>query len=208
MQTVAWFFLLIAVVIFRQVSKGRVQFLVVDLRDFFLALTRNDQAAMKEIASRSGEGLDAVSVDTSAVGDSTAVSAAAGAALGVSGSSTANGAALLAEARKLGTAAGHHYSWGATGPTSYDCSGLVWRAARNIGVYKGARFTTHTFTSVAKGWATEVNTPAIGDVVLWGEHMGIVSGTDRYYSALSSKTGILEGSIKAHPGTPSYWRVK
>lgn len=204
MQTMAWLFLLTAVVIIRQVTKGRIEHITEDLRDFFLALVTNDQAGMKEVASRTGEGITAVSVDTSQLATG-ADGALAGAVIG-SGSSS-NGVALLAEAKKLGSAAGNKYVWGATGPNSYDCSGLVWRAARNIGVFKGARFTTHTFPGAAKGWATEVDTPAIGDIVLWDSHMGIVSGTDRMYSALSSRHGIVESGIKSHKGTPSYWRL-
>lgn len=208
MQTVAWLFLVIAVVIFRQVSKGRVENLADDLRDFFLALVSGDNAAMKEIAARTGEGLSAVAVDTASVPGAATAGGTVGGTGDVGAAGSSHGAALLSEARKLGSAAGNRYVWGATGPSSYDCSGLVWRAARNIGVYKGGRFTTHTFRQAAKGWAVEVSKPAVGDVVLWGGHMGIVSGNDRMYSALSRNSGIKESGIKSHSGTPSYWRLK
>ena len=152
---------------------------------------------MAEVAARTGDGLD-VALAT----------APAASATGTAGVGSGGGSALLTEARKLGAAAGNGYVWGATGPASYDCSGLVWKAARNIGVYKGERFTTHTFRAASKGWAAETKSPAVGDVVLWSEHMGIVSKLpDTYYSALSSRSGIKESSIKIHSGTPSYWRL-
>jgi pimeloyl-ACP methyl ester carboxylesterase len=109
-------------------------------------------------------------------------------------------------------AASGGYVWGATGPDSYDCSGLVWAAAKDIGVYSGNRFTTSTFRSVASGWATETNSPAVGDIVVWpGKHMGIVAGSDRYYSARSTKKGIgyatLTGDNNYFGISPEYWRV-
>lgn len=202
MQTVAWLFIITAVVLIRQVTKGRADKLPEDLRDFMLALLSGDNAAMREVASRSGETLTPTQAATVPEGNSS-VSGSAG---GISGG-TASGNALLAEARKLGTAANNRYVWGATGPNGYDCSGLVWRAARNIGIYKGVRFTTYTFRAQARGWAQEVKTPQPGDIVLWTGHMGIVSGPDKMYNALSSKAGILESSISGHSGTPSYWRI-
>lgn len=202
MQTVAWLFIITAVVLIRQVSKGRADKLPEDLRDFMLALLSGDNSAMREVASRSGDTLTPTETATVPEGNSS-VSGSGGS---VSGGS-ASGIALLTEARKLGAAANHRYVWGATGPNSYDCSGLVWRALRNIGVYKGVRFTTHTFRLQSRGWAQEVTTPQAGDIVLWTGHMGIVSGPDKMYNALSRNAGILESSISKHSGTPTYWRI-
>lgn len=202
MQTIAWLFIIAAIVLIRQVSKGRADKLPEDLRDFWLALLSGDNAGMREVAGRTGDTLTPTQA-TAPEGSST-ISGTAG---GTGGGST-SGAALLAEARKLGAAAGNRYVWGATGPNSYDCSGLVWRAARNIGVYKGARFTTYTFRAQSKGWAQEVKSPAVGDIVLWTGHMGIVSGPNKMYNALNRRAGIVDGtSISGHSGTPSYWRI-
>lgn len=197
MNTVAWLFIITAVVIIRQVVKGRGADLPLDLRDFMLALLSGDSTAMADVAARTGEGLTSTVAPT--VGD---VSGAAKTA----DTGSSSGASLLAEARKLGKAA-RGYGWGSTGPLTYDCSGLVWRSAKNIGVYKGVRFTTYTFRIQSKGWAKEVKTPAVGDIVLWTGHMGIVSGPDKMYSALSTRSGIIESKISEHSGTPSYWRI-
>lgn len=201
MTTVAWLFVIVAILMIRQIAKGRAVELPTDLRDFLLALLSGDTESMREIFLRTGAGLtaeDAVGGTDSTVSDS-------GSQASVTGS--ANGVALLKEAQKLGAPPNNRYGWGSTGPKTYDCSGLVWRAARNIGVYKGARFTTYTFRIQSKGWAKEVKTPAVGDIVLWGGHMGIVSGPNKMFNALNTKKGILESSISGHSGTPSYWRI-
>jgi len=119
---------------------------------------------------------------------------------------------LLQEAVRLGNAA-KGYSFGAVGPDYYDCSGLIWKAAKNLGIYKGLRFTTHTADAVFPKFATTVSTRQAGDIVVWpGKHMGIVSGADTYYSARSKEKGIgyssLSGDIAYFAGIPPvYWRV-
>jgi hypothetical protein len=188
-------FLIIAlgVLLARQAVKGRATNLPEDTRDFLLAFFTGDNTALAEVASRTGEG---VHTDPDAPPRNIGT-----------GSS-----ALLDTAVRLGNAASGGYVWGATGPDSYDCSGLVWAAAKDIGVYSGNRFTTSTFRSVASGWATETNSPAVGDIVVWpGKHMGIVAGSDRYYSARSTKKGIgyatLTGDNNYFGISPEYWRV-
>ena len=103
------------------------------------------------------------------------------------------------------------YKYGTSGPTTYDCSGLVWRAARNIGAYQGARFNTQSFVILGrKSWRQVTGEPQVGDVVLWRyytpPHMGIVSGPNQFYSARSRSSGIGEGSITGHGGTPEFFR--
>lgn len=126
--------------------------------------------------------------------------------------------ALLNKAVSLAKAAGNRYVFGAEGPNAYDCSGLVWAAAKAIGVYKGERFTTYTITHHAADAAqfVRVATPAVGDIVVWDEnaahgHMGIVSGPDQFFSARSVASGIGYGKIstmRAYPVKPFYLRPK
>ena len=124
---------------------------------------------------------------------------------------------LLAEAIILGKAA-KGYEFGAEGPTRYDCSGLVWRAAEKIGAYHGARFTTWTvvhdnqiksqFKLIPRAHAE------VGDIVVWAQspthgHMGIKSGLDQFYSAESVKSGIGYGRISTfhvYPVAPVFLR--
>lgn len=193
MTTVGFLIIACGVLLLRQAVKGRATNLPEDTRDFMLAFLRGDNDAIAEVASRTGERVrsdpDAPSPDIG-TGEST----------------------LLDSAVRLGNAASGGYVWGATGPDSYDCSGLVWAAVKDIGVYSGSRFTTSTFRTAASGWATQTNSPSVGDIVLWpGKHMGIVAGSDRYYSARSTKKGIgyatLSGDNSYFGISPEYWRV-
>lgn len=120
------------------------------------------------------------------------------------------GLQLLAKARALGT--GKPYVWGATGPGSYDCSGLVWRAMKELGIYTGMRFTTASFNAIAPKFASRVDAAEPGAVCNWaGTHIGIVVSKDRYFSALNRRYGIIESSLSgeiSRHGTPTYWRIK
>jgi len=114
---------------------------------------------------------------------------------------------FVATARKLG-AAGNVYVLGATGPNSYDCSGLIYRTLVNLGIYNGQRFSTRNFIALSSHIASPVSSPAVGDIVLWvAAHIGIVTGPDTFYSAYSPARGILDTSISRFPGTPRYYRL-
>lgn len=181
------------------VRRGRADDLPEDVQDIFVALLTLDGAKLRTVSQRRGEGLTASKVTTSAPGPYAA---------GAGGSS---GTGLLSEARRIGEAASG-YKYGTSGPSTYDCSGLVWRAARNIGAYDGPRFNTQSFPIVGKrAWRQVTGEPQVGDVVLWRyylpPHMGIVSGPNQYYSARSQKSGIAEGSITGHGGTPEFFRL-
>lgn len=108
---------------------------------------------------------------------------------------------IIAEARKEGSSA-KGYSWGATGPSYYDCSGLVWSTLRHQG-YKGGRFTTSTIDNTN---LKRVGNPRRGDIVVWpGHHMGFVTGPNRMYSAKSPSAGIGRNTIS---GDSSYFGYK
>jgi cell wall-associated NlpC family hydrolase len=204
MATIGWLFIFAALVIIDAVRRGRADDLPEDVTDTFVALVTLDGAKLREVSRRTGEGLTA---DKATVSDAPGAYAA--------GAGGASGAALLTEARRLGEAA-QGYSQNVakrTGPDFYDCSGLVFRAAKNIGVYKGGSFNTQSFVVLGrKTWEQVKGEPQVGDVVLWQyylpAHMGIVSGPDRYYSARSRKSGIGEGSISDHGGTPAFYRLR
>lgn len=194
MNTVGYLLIFIAVILVRAVQRGRVTNLPEDVQDTFVAVLTGDAAKLREVAARTGSGLDAVSVPEGSTGAPS---------LGSS-----SGSALIDEMRKLGTAAGNKYVYGATGPSGYDCSGLVWRAMKNLGIYNGPRFTTTTFASIASDFSSKVSSSQPGDIVLWSHaHMGVVTGPDKYYSALSHDKGILETAISNHPGSPEYFRL-
>jgi peptidoglycan hydrolase-like protein with peptidoglycan-binding domain len=57
---------------------------------------------------------------------------------------------------------GKPYSWGAEGPNSYDCSGLVWRSYYVAG-YHWSR--TNADTEIRRGTAVSLSHLAVGDLV-------------------------------------------
>ena len=179
---VGYLFLIVGFVLARQVAVGRVGEIPGDAKELALAFLSNDMVTVKEVLSRRGENVP--------VGE-----------LGSAPTGTHPDNAILNEAMRLGNAA-QGYRLGATGPDYYDCSGLVWRAMKNLGMYDGARFVTATFATVAnrQGWK-QVSSPAAGNIILWpGKHMGISTGGDGMYSARSVAKGIGESTVSGDSG--------
>lgn len=203
MPTFGLAFLAIGALLMRQVAVGRTRETASDIKGLTLAMLSGDAAQMQTVLSQRGTNADV---------DETSEVATSVSSTSVSASGSQSGATLLSTAMVLGGAA-KGYVWGATGPTYYDCSGLVWQACRKLKIYNGSRFTTSTFEAIGKEFATKVSRPAVGDIVVWpGKHMGIVSGADSYYSARSVSKGIgtatLSDDVAYFAGnTPQYWRV-
>lgn len=88
---------------------------------------------------------------------------------------------LLSNAVKYGT--GKPYVWGATGPDSFDCSGLVQYALKQMGKsfphYSGDQFNA----------SNSVGSPKSGDLAFFGgggsQHVGIYAGNGKMFSAMS-----------------------
>jgi cell wall-associated NlpC family hydrolase len=82
---------------------------------------------------------------------------------------------------------GKPYVWGAAGPSSFDCSGLVYYCYVNSG-YKIQRETAQDYYNMS----TKTTTPVAGDLVFFGTpgniyHIGIYSGNGQMINA--PKTG-------------------
>lgn len=195
MNTVGYVMLFAAILIINSIARGRVMHLFEDLGDAFTAAITGDYAELKSVLTLSGDDLTAPTV---VVGSDPAASGSVGTA-----------GNLLSEMKRLAVIADNRYILGTTGPKSYDCSGLVWRACKNLGIYTGARFTTKSFPLAARGFAVTTDRPTVGDIVLWtNKHMGVVSGNDTFYSARNHKSGIGESRISTWPGSkPRYFRV-
>lgn len=88
---------------------------------------------------------------------------------------------LLSNAVKFGT--GKPYVWGATGPDSFDCSGLVQYTLKQMGKsfphYSGDQFNA----------SNSVGSPKSGDLAFFGDggsqHVGIYAGNGKMFSAMS-----------------------
>jgi cell wall-associated NlpC family hydrolase len=202
-STIAWLLILAGVLIMRSAIKGRAAYLPTDISDAFLALIQGDSEELSSVLARSGDGLDSEQTDTTAYESGMGDAANPPRGIGSGGGGTDIGAAAV----KRGAAA-KGYRWTATGPDYYDCSGLMWRACQDAGVYKGARFTTFNVGSLKA--FTRVTDPANDDLVVWPtHHMGVVTGPDTYYSARSVKSGIGYSKISAFSkGKPIYLRAR
>jgi len=199
MNTAGLVFILAGLVLIRQVAVGRATEIISDVRDLSLAFLQGDMDRVGEVLSQRGENAPVGSSEVAT--DPTGVS---------SGNSTYANAVM-----SLGNAA-KGYRLGATGPTYYDCSGLLWAAAVRLG-YKGARFTTSTFqhaVSDSHGFFVPVSgPPKAGDIILWDNHghMGVSLGGDVMYSARSTEKGIgrstVSGDSDAFDEQPTFFSV-
>lgn len=118
---------------------------------------------------------------------------------GAANASGGDATGLLAAVEKYGK--GHRYVWGAAGPDSFDCSGLVMYALKhafgiNYPHFSGSQYgeTQHISKSSAKP----------GDLVFWGpsSHVGVYAGGSKYYSAFnpSSHPNIGMYNMYTHGG--------
>lgn len=200
MNTLGWLLILGGALLVRQLSVGRGQptSIAEDARDFFAGFLQGDTGRVSEVAARRGTALAPTATDTGS-----------GTAAPPSGGGSGRGGAVASEMKRLGSSA-KGYIFGATGPDYYDCSGLAWRAMKNLGIYTGIRFTTHTWPLIAPRFASRVDSPAPGDMAVWpAHHMGVVTGPDQLYSARSTKSGIGTTTIELYNkmyGPAQYWR--
>ena len=105
--------------------------------------------------------------------------------------------------RVVKTAAGYiggKWVYGATGPTNFDCSGLVFRVFKDNGLLDrigGSRRSVKGFYSWFKqrGRVSRSN-PKVGDLIVWGDfkHIGIYIGDGMAISTLTS--GVKRHRVK------------
>jgi cell wall-associated NlpC family hydrolase len=97
---------------------------------------------------------------------------------------------------------GAHYVWGATGPRTFDCSGLAIAAWRYAGVHLRGRTTTQL---LAHGHWVSRNHLAPGDLLFFYgvSHVGIYVGGGYMIHASSSKGQVIKTKL-SYPGY-SFW---
>ncbi|MCW2605773.1 MAG: NLP/P60-family protein, partial [Frankiales bacterium] len=124
-------------------------------------------------------------------------------AAGSSSDATGTADAVVALARAQ---VGDPYVWGATGPDSWDCSGLtsyVWREAGGVVLPRVSRDQQRAAVPIPR----EQLLP--GDLVFYGEpvdHVALYIGSGRVVDASSAKRGVLERALWTAPVT-RYGRV-
>jgi len=98
---------------------------------------------------------------------------------------------------------GYPYVYGATGPNSFDCSGLTQWAHRQVGIYISRTVTTQ----LASGTSVSSSNLQPGDLVFYttdgsgsASHVGIYIGGGQFIHAGTSSTGIYIANMNL-----SYW---
>lgn len=112
---------------------------------------------------------------------------------------------LLGAVEKYGK--GKPYVWGAEGPDSFDCSGLVKYALEKA---FGKSFPHYSGDQYAM--SRPVKDPQMGDLVFFGpggrNHVGVYAGNGKVWSAMSPSSGIGMANVSDfHEGAVSYRRV-
>lgn len=208
MGTLGYAVIILGALIVRQVVTGRAKETPSDLRDLFVGVLHGDYAAISAVASQRGSNVDTESAGVT--GSASTSPADIGADIGA-GVSAFGATPLETMMKHLGT--GKPYVFGATGPNSYDCSGLAWAALRELGLYNGPRFLANgTFVSACHSFITKVPEQERGAMVLWsGHHMGVCDGDDSMFSARSTAKGIGESTISGDSSyfgfAPDYYRI-
>jgi cell wall-associated NlpC family hydrolase len=153
-----------------------------------------ERKAAAERAARSAERATlSASADTGS-SDSTGSTSA-----GSTSTSTATGsaAAVVAFAQAQ---VGKAYVSGATGPSAYDCSGLVQAAFKQVGISL-PRVSQDQSTA---GTQVGLDNLQPGDILYWGGagsayHVGIYVGDGMFVGAQNSSTGVVKASLSYDP---------
>lgn len=139
-----------------------------------------EREAASQAASRSSE---RATLSTSSSGDSSSskVSSAASKASG----------SIASVISFLQAQVGKPYVYGASGPSSYDCSGLTQAAFATIGVDLPRTSEEQSNT----GTPVSISSLQVGDLVFWGGqgsayHVGVYIGGGQYLDAANPSTGI------------------
>jgi cell wall-associated NlpC family hydrolase len=82
---------------------------------------------------------------------------------------------------------GRRYCWGGTGPSCFDCSGLVQRAWASVGV-RVPRTTGAIASELPEVALDEVRA---GDILWWPGHVGIYAGNGWVIDALDARDGVV-----------------
>ncbi|MEU6818272.1 C40 family peptidase [Streptomyces sp. NPDC046860] len=130
----------------------------------------------------------------------TVLSASAGSST-VTGSSSATGSAASIVSF-VKSQVGKAYVSGATGPSAYDCSGLVQTAFKQVGISL-PRVSQDQSTA---GTQVSLDNLQPGDILYWGSagsayHVGVYVGDGMFVGAQNSATGVAEKPLSYDPPT-------
>ena len=114
---------------------------------------------------------------------------------------TSKAASIVALAKQQ---IGKNYVWGAEGPDSFDCSGLVQYVYQKAA---GVNLPRTTYDQVKVGQTVSLNNLQPGDLVFWGSttapyHVAIYVGNNQYVNAATPEQGTILQTVSSY-FTPS-----
>ncbi|MFF5706244.1 C40 family peptidase [Streptomyces sp. NPDC012794] len=154
-------------------------------------LKAKQEADRKAEAERAGRSTDRTSLTTASAADNGGSAASTGST--ASKPATGSAAAIVSFARaQIGKA----YVLGSTGPTAYDCSGLVQAAYRQAGI----KLDRVSQDQSMAGRSVSLSNLQPGDILYWGAkgsayHVAIYSGNGKFIGAQNPSTGIVERNM-------------
>ncbi|MER6950536.1 NlpC/P60 family protein [Nonomuraea sp. NPDC000554] len=154
-------------------------------------------------ANGGGSGASPASYSSSSGGSGAATALSGGAATPVpfvTGNGT--GADIVAAARQH---LGKPYIWGSNGPSSFDCSGLVYYAMNQAGIKIGDA-TAAVYQASGKAVTGQ---PQVGDLVFFGQpahHVGIYVGDGKMIHAPRPRDVVKESTVASNGGPVTYRR--
>ncbi|WP_399887372.1 C40 family peptidase [Streptomyces sp. BBFR51] len=153
-----------------------------------------EEAARKEAAERASRTAERATLSASA--DTGSSSDTGGTSTGTS-TATGSAAAIVSFVQAQ---VGKAYVSGATGPSAYDCSGLVQAAFNQVGI------SLPRVSQAQSTAGTQVGLDNLqpGDILYWGAagsayHVGVYVGDGMFVGAQNSSTGVVEKPLSYDP---------
>ncbi|WP_031042343.1 C40 family peptidase [Streptomyces sp. NRRL F-5650] len=162
------------------------------------AKKKAEEAARKEAAERASRTAERATLSASADTGSSSTGSGTGAGTSTS-TSTATGSAA-AVVSFVQAQVGKAYVSGATGPSAYDCSGLVQAAFKQVGI------SLPRVSQAQSTAGTQVGLDNLqpGDILYWGGagsayHVGVYVGGGMFVGAQNSSTGVVQKPLSYDP---------